>query len=74
MSQQLSGPQFRALESAVKHGNPTQHIHGMSAWGGWGGTRAALQRKGYLDQACQITDLGRAAYESYLPLMNRSAT
>jgi|GEM_PF-6833768 len=59
----LSEPQFKVLESAVKHDNPTFHIHGQSAWGGWGGTRTALQRKGYLDISCRITDAGRAAYE-----------
>lgn len=51
----------RALESAVKHGSPTHHLSGSYDWGGWGGTRAALQRAGYLDGACQITDAGRAA-------------
>lgn len=51
----------RALESAVKFGNATQHISGQSAWAGWGGTRAALQRLGYLDSGCVITEAGRAA-------------
>ena len=63
MGDKLSSPQFLALRSAVNHGSPTYHIHGQSAWGGWGGTRAALQRKGYLDISCQITEAGRAAYE-----------
>lgn len=64
MSDKLSDSQFKALESAVKHGNPTHHIHGQSAWGAWGGTRASLQRRGYLSTGCQITDAGRAAYEA----------
>lgn len=63
----------RALESAVKYGYPTHHLNGSYDWGGWGGTRAALQRSGYLDSLCQITDAGRAAIgaeqltQSHLP-------
>lgn len=57
----LSEAQWKALESAVRTGHPTSHLKGMSDWGGWGSTRNALQRKGYLDSSCRITPAGRAA-------------
>lgn len=61
-SENLTAAQFKVLESCIKHNNATFHLSGQSAWGGWGGTRAALQRRGYLDAGCKITEAGRAAY------------
>lgn len=59
----VSPAQFAVLESCVRYGVATAHIKGMAAWGGWGSTREAMVRKGYIDTACNITDLGRAAYK-----------
>lgn len=56
-----SPAQRQALESCVKHGSPTYHLRGMSAWGGWGGTREALLRRGWLDTGLKITAAGRQA-------------
>ncbi len=63
----LTPAQYKALKSAIDHGNPTRHLSGMYDWGGWGGTRAALQRKGFLDTACQITDAGREVMRQFYP-------
>jgi hypothetical protein len=57
----LSSAMHKALVSARDRGTPTAHLSGMSDWGGWGATRQALQRRGYLDVACRITDAGRSA-------------
>lgn len=57
----LTDAQRKALQSALVHGSPTRHLSGMSAWGGWGGTRASLQRRGFLNEAVQITPEGRMA-------------
>lgn len=62
MADRLSPAQFKALDSAVRHGSPTYHLSGMYDWGGWGGTRSALQRRGLLDTACRITQAGRDAW------------
>lgn len=57
----LSEAQRKALVSARDRGNATAHLSGMADWGGWGSTRRALQQRGYLDIACQITEAGRKA-------------
>lgn len=45
MKERLSPSQLQAIESAVRYGDPTHHLRGMAAFGGWQGTRAALRRK-----------------------------
>lgn len=61
----MSGPQFRALQSAVDHDDATRHLRGQSQWGGWEATRAALQRRGWLDCELKVTDAGRAALTAW---------
>ena len=56
----LTKAQYLALKSARDHGDPTRHLSGQSAFGGWTATRAALHRKGYLDHGT-ITELGLSA-------------
>jgi hypothetical protein len=52
----------KALESARDKGTPTAHLRGMSDWGGWGVTREALFRRGWLSHGdFKITDAGRKA-------------
>lgn len=55
----LTNPQIRALVSARDHGDPTHHLSGRSAAGGWEKTRAALMERGLLDHGYQITAFGR---------------
>jgi hypothetical protein len=57
----LTEAQRKVLDSCVRFGNPHHHIIDEAGRAGWGGTRAALQRKGYLDEGCRITDAGRTA-------------
>lgn len=65
----LTPAQFLALKSAVERGSPTAHLSGQSAWGGWGGTREALIKRGYLDSLSQITELGRTVYNAHKGLL-----
>jgi hypothetical protein len=57
----ISGAQRLVLQSCVDHGNPMHHIKTEQQRAGWGGTRAALQRRGYLDECVRITPAGRTA-------------
>lgn len=63
----LSPAMRKVLLSARDRGSPTAHLSGMYDWGGWGGTRAAMQRKGLLDGACRMTDFGRRVIDYYAP-------
>jgi hypothetical protein len=60
----LSEAQRKALQSAVDTGNAWSHLQAEHERAGWGGTRNALQRRGLLDNGCQITPAGRAALAS----------
>lgn len=64
----LTPAQHQALLSARDRGSATAHLSGMYDWGGWGGTRTAMQRKGLLDSACRMTDFGRRVIDYYAPL------
>jgi hypothetical protein len=57
-----------ALISDQRYGNPTAHLRGQSAWGGWQATRAAMYRRGWLDKESKVTDAGRAALAETIPL------
>lgn len=57
----MTGPQFRALQSAADHADATRHLRGRSAWGGWDRTLAALIGRGWLDKELNITASGREA-------------
>ncbi len=65
MTFRLSEAQFKALSSAIEHGSATHHLQGPLAWAGWGVAREALQRRGYLDAACRITEEGRLAHAAH---------
>lgn len=52
----------KALESEARTGDPTSHLNGQSAWGGWSSTRYAMIKRGWFDpRAGKVTDAGRAA-------------
>lgn len=57
-------PAMRKVLIRLRDGrDPTGHLFGRAAWGGWAGTRIALIRRGYMNATLpmKITDAGREA-------------
>lgn len=57
----LTEAQRKALVSARDHGDPTYHLRGRSAYGGFDGTWRVLVRNGLLTESSAITEAGRNA-------------